>query len=140
MWGVDYILQMASLGVSQVYLHNGVGYYYNAMEPNGTVKDGLNISRPHIGPLYYSMLIVNEAIGSSWNANIAELGSTNTSLAAYGIWEGNTLARAVVINSNVYVDETQPRPTYNLSMTNFPGVPTTVKSFYTPSTTSAHGM
>ncbi|KEF51720.1 uncharacterized protein A1O9_12355 [Exophiala aquamarina CBS 119918] len=103
LWTTDYLLLCASYGVERVYLHQGVGYRYSAIQPIWDAGDGLNISRPHILPSYNALLVVNEAIGESRDAFVAELPTTNVTLTAYGIWEGEQLMRLVVLNTQVYL-------------------------------------
>lgn len=112
-WGTDWLLLSASAGVERVHFHHGVGFRYNAIQPASDSDDGLNITRPHILPLYHSYLIVNEAIGTSGNAYVAELPTTNGSLTAFGIWEGHVLARVVVLNTQVYLGEGE-KPSCNV--------------------------
>lgn len=112
-WGVDYLLQAASMGMSRIHFHHGIGYRYNSFQPSPNLNDGSNITRPHILPLYHAYLVVNEAIGyeKSW---VAELGTLDGQLSAYGIWEKTgestnsqgrdkgKLVRIVLINSAVH--------------------------------------
>ncbi len=107
-WAVDYILHAASIGIDRLYLSNGVGYRYNLLQPiSGAPNDGLNLTdRPHILPIYHAFLFVNEAIGLNGKGRrIAEISTTDTSLAVYGIWEGEDLKRLVFINSEVYLPD-----------------------------------
>jgi hypothetical protein len=76
---------------------------YNLIQPipipgNGTTATDV----PRIQAAYYGALMVSEAIGTGADTTVAELSSNSTSIAAYGIWEGSRLARAVIINSDVY--------------------------------------
>jgi hypothetical protein len=60
-------------------------------------------------------LIVNEAIGTSGNAFIAEIPTTNLTLTAYGVWEEQRLARLVVLNTQVYLG-TGNKPSINVTL------------------------
>ncbi|ORY31073.1 hypothetical protein BCR39DRAFT_593571 [Naematelia encephala] len=140
-WGVDHLLYGASLGIERLYFHHGVGYRYNLFQPVAGVDDGTNTtSRPHILPAYYGFLITNEAIGSSGNSYVAEIQTTNQSIAAYGIWEGGKLVQAVVINNTPYYDITTRRPSFDVAMDGFSGGSATVKRLSVPYTTAFHGL
>lgn len=105
-WGIDYLLQSATLGVSRVYLSHGVGYRYSSIQPvSGVSDDGSGLSRPHIMPLYYGMLFVNDFIGTEGSegkdVRIAELGLDDTRLAGYGAWVDGKLKRIAIISSQL---------------------------------------
>uniref|UniRef100_A0A0D2XRG6 Beta-glucuronidase C-terminal domain-containing protein n=1 Tax=Fusarium oxysporum (strain Fo5176) TaxID=660025 RepID=A0A0D2XRG6_FUSOF len=102
LWMVDWILLGASIGVERLYMHHGVGFRYNSIQPTNESDDGLNIDHPHILPSYHAYLIVNEAIGKSAGSYIVELPTTNITLTAYGIWESSKLVRIVVLNTQVH--------------------------------------
>ena len=104
-FAVDQMLYGATIGISRQYFHNGVGYLYSALCPSGSVDDGYGLNRPHIGALYHAYLIVNEAIGQSGSAHVAEIATSDNRIAAYGIWEDGWLARAVLIDSEPYTRE-----------------------------------
>jgi len=103
-WAVDYMLQAATLGVSRVHFHNGLGYRYNLFQPISNLDDNTNITQAHILPLYHAFLIVNEAIGLSGEAHVAEIGTLEGNLAVYGVWEKDELVKMVMINSGLYQD------------------------------------
>ncbi|KAJ4118628.1 hypothetical protein NW765_017515 [Fusarium oxysporum] len=114
LWMVDWMLLGASIGVERLYMHHGVGFRYNAIQPTDESDDGLNIDHPHILPSYHAYLIVNEAIGKSGDSYIAELPTTNITLTAYGVWEKKKLARIVVLNTQVYLEGEKPSIEVNL--------------------------
>ncbi|KAJ9094739.1 hypothetical protein QFC21_005897 [Naganishia friedmannii] len=103
-WMVDNALQAASIGVQQMYFHHGVGYRYNLFQPVSGADDGVGLtSRPHVLPVFYGALIVNEAIGTSGDSCVAEIGTDSATVSAYAIYEQSKLARIVIINSELYV-------------------------------------
>ncbi|KAJ3525242.1 hypothetical protein NM208_g11724 [Fusarium decemcellulare] len=116
LWATDWLLLAASSGVERVHFHQGKGFRYNAIQPTSDSEDGLNISHPHILPSYHAFLIVDEAIGKSGNAYVAEIATSNISLIAYGIWEGRQLARVVVLNTQVYLGS-GAKPSINVKLT-----------------------
>jgi hypothetical protein len=120
-------------------------------------------------PLYHAFLVVDEAIGISGDAWVAELGTTNgtgvgslnTVLAAYGIWEGNQsqagggsqgeggeggVKRVVLINSVPYLPGNgKGEDRYALDV--YLGGKgwdvsrnATIKRLFTPTTNSSHGL
>jgi hypothetical protein len=102
--------------------------------------DGLNITRPHILPSYHAFLIVNEAIGTSRNAYVAEVPSLTPNLTAYGVWEGHQLARLVVLNSQVYLGEGE-KPTINVTLDGFSAESTaTMRLLRSETTTAMSGL
>jgi hypothetical protein len=142
-WAVDYMLQAASLGVSRVHFHNGLGYRYNVFQPIAGMQDGTNItSRAHILPLYHAFLIVNEAIGNDTSAEpvVAELGTLDRTLAAYGIWEKGELKRMVMIHSGLYQDGQRGKLNVDLQGTSLEGKKIKVKRLRTPRTESVSGL
>lgn len=154
-WAVDYMLQAATLGIRRVHFHNGLGYRYNLFQPASGLEDGLNITRPHILPLYHAFLIVNEAIGTSNSSGadgdgglvrIAELGTLDRSLSAYGIWQGDKLVRMVLIDSGLFLGPTQgggPRGQLEIELDGLPNGNKTrirAKRLHTPRTNSYSGL
>lgn len=149
-WAVDYMLQAATLGVSRVHFHNGLGYRYNIFQPAPNLQDGLNITRPHILPLYHAFLIVNEAIGNCTQPTnsdddrkcaagyVAELGTLDGTLAAYGIWEEERLVRMVLIHSGLYQDGQRGRLDVKLESLGASRVK--VKRLKTPKTEAYNGL
>jgi hypothetical protein len=121
---VDWMLQGASLGIRRMNFHHGVGYRYNLFQPvAGVDDDGMDLQdRPHILPSYHSFLLVNEAIGDKGTSMIAELGTNSKTLAAYGIWEGGKLVRAVLIDSEYYMPDMGDRPRREVDIKGFGGV------------------
>lgn len=141
------MLYAASSGIERVHFHQGRGFAYSAVQPsilNGSgLDDGLSHpDRPHIAPLWNALLVVAEAIGTSGNSYVAELGTDSTSLAAYGIYEDYSLRRIVLINSQVYLNSTQGgRPGLNVTLSGWSSSQyATVKRFETPYTNSTSGL
>ncbi|KIM41886.1 glycoside hydrolase family 79 protein [Hebeloma cylindrosporum] len=99
LWGVDYGLQMAAVNFSGALFHvGGQSVAYNPFTPPPT-----NQSTYHqwtIGPIYYSALVVAEALGPTNTSQVMDLQANNNNMLspAYGIWENGNLARVVLIN------------------------------------------
>lgn len=142
-WGVDYLLYAATMGIERVHLHHGVGFSYNAFQPvtlSELSGDNTNITAPHILPLYHALLIVNEAIGNGNVSYVAELTASNDTLAAYGIWEGNSLRRVVALNSNVCLSN-NTASSFNITL-NGDGAKRVswIKRLHAPATTASSGV
>jgi hypothetical protein len=110
------MLLTASHGVERCHFHHGVGFQYNTFQPISNSGDGSGIDRPHILPLYNAFLLVNEAIGSTGDSWVAEIGTQNNSISAYGIYENKELTRLVVINHQVYRGDVE-RPSFRVKLT-----------------------
>jgi len=129
LWGVDWAMQMAAMNFSGALFHVGgqsvsynpftrkfqVWYYLEICVPNSIshVAPPTNESTFHqwtVGPIYYSSLVVAEAMGSSNTSQVLDLQNTPAAifapsftqlpdqLVAYGIWENGHLARLLYIN------------------------------------------
>ncbi|KIR40778.1 hypothetical protein I307_02213 [Cryptococcus deuterogattii 99/473] len=148
LWAIDWMLQLASLGVERMHFHHGVGFRYNFFQPVATdaeFNDGLNLTdRAHILPAYHAALIVNEAIGTNGNSYVAEISTANDNVVAYGIWENEDLVRMVVTNTEVYTtdDETaqQGRNKFEINLVGAEGRNATVKRLFAPQTTAMRGL
>ena len=135
------MLYGATIGITRQYFHNGVGYAYSALCPSGAVNDGYGLNRPHIGALYHAFLVVNEAIGKTGSSHIAELATSDNRVAAYGVYEGGWLARAVLINSEAYTEGMHGvRKNATVVLNNLASRQGTIKLFETPYTNSSRGM
>ncbi|KAL0930106.1 uncharacterized protein CTRU02_214926 [Colletotrichum truncatum] len=140
LWATDWLLLGASTGIQRLHFHHGVGFRYNTIQPTDESDDGLNITHPHILPSYHAFLIVNEAIGKSGNAYVAELATTNITLTAYGIWENDELARLVILNTQVHLGGPQ-KPSINVNISGIlADQPASVKFLLSESTTSHTGV
>lgn len=141
-WGIDYLLQSAALGISRVYLSHGVGYRYSAIQPvSGVSDDGSGLSRPHIMPLYYGMLFVNDFIGTEGSeggdVRIAELGLDDTRLAGYGVWVDSKLKRIAIISSQLRMGNNITGLTVDIPDL---GPETRVRQLHAPRTDSTSNM
>ncbi|KDQ55999.1 glycoside hydrolase family 79 protein [Jaapia argillacea MUCL 33604] len=99
LWGVDYALQMAYSNFSGALFHiGGQNVYYNPFTPPPTNQS--TFRQWSIGPLYYSALVVAEAIGSTGKAQIVDLqpNANNQYTPAYAIYENGAAAKVVLLN------------------------------------------
>ena len=148
LWAIDWLLQLASMGIERMHFHHGVGFRYNLFQPVATDaahNDGLNLTdRAHILPAYHAALIVNEAIGTNNNSYVAEINTVNDNVVAYGIWENEDLVRMVVTNTEVYTTDDEAaqkgRNKFEVNLVGAEGRNATVKRLFVPQTTAMRGM
>jgi hypothetical protein len=108
MWAVDYGLQMGVAGFWGAMVHvSGQDVYYNPFTPPPT-----NQSSYHqwtIGAIYYSSLVIAEALGPSGAAQLVDMTdslasngvtpvSTATYTPVYAVYENGQMARLVAFN------------------------------------------
>jgi len=122
LWALDYALQAATLGIQEVFFHEGIGFKYNFLQPialNRSIIDGSAVSPPtppHVQPAYYAGIIIAEGIGSTGSSQIVEFEIPSSIVAGYGFYEGGNLVRAVFINSLSWPStSTGTRPSVNVS-------------------------
>ncbi|KAJ7146974.1 glycoside hydrolase family 79 protein [Mycena epipterygia] len=99
LWGLDYALQMAHSNFSGAMYHLG--------GQNPFTSPPTNESTFHqwtVGPLYYSALVMAEALGPSNNSQVYNLPIANLSpqTPVYGIYEDGVPKRVAVVN---YIDD-----------------------------------
>ncbi|KAF5339473.1 hypothetical protein D9758_015323 [Tetrapyrgos nigripes] len=99
LWGIDYALQLAYSNFSEALFHvGGQNVYYNPFTPPPT-----NQSTFHqwtIGPIYYSALVMAEALGTTGSAQVIDLSANdgNDYTPAYAIYENDVPVRVALIN------------------------------------------
>jgi len=134
------MLLAASSGCERVHFHQGRGFRYNAIQATDESEDSTNITRPHILPSYHSFLIVNEAIGKTGDSHVVELGTRNSTLTAFGFYEGGKIARIVMTNSNVYLGGGE-RQGFHVKLDGWTdGMTGVVKRLATPTTNAFAGV
>lgn len=97
LWGIDVALQMAYRNHTGVFFHtSGINTLYNVFTApayNGTTKSWKT------GPIFYSFLLVSEALASTTNnSRVVDLQVGRDDVAAYGIFEGEIAKKVVFIN------------------------------------------
>ncbi|KIL67493.1 glycoside hydrolase family 79 protein [Amanita muscaria Koide BX008] len=122
LWALDYTLYAASIGVSRIFYHEGVGFRYNFVQPvalTRSIIDGSTLSSPlppHVQSLYYAAIIIAEAIGSSGDVLMIQLDISDTYLAGYAFYEDGQLVRALFIESNAFIKGESNRTTTHLNI------------------------
>ncbi|TDL27068.1 hypothetical protein BD410DRAFT_783229 [Rickenella mellea] len=99
LWALDYGLQMAYSNFSAALLHvGGQDVYYNPFTPPPTNQS--TFRQWTIGPVFYSSLIVAEALGSSNKSQVLDLNPNagNIMTPAYAIYEGGAPVRVAMFN------------------------------------------
>ncbi|KAK7024767.1 hypothetical protein R3P38DRAFT_2530271 [Favolaschia claudopus] len=103
LWGIDYALQMAHSNFSGAMFHlGGQNVFYNPFTSPPTNESSFH--QWSVGSLYYSALVMAEAMGPSNNTQVLNIGVDNLSSLTpiYGIYENGTPVRVAVIN---YIDD-----------------------------------
>jgi len=117
LWTIDYTLQAATRGISEVYFHQGIGYKYNFFQPvslNRSPIDDTPLSpplAPHLQPDYYAGLVITEAVGTNGKTEIVELDIAEDNVSGYAIYDDGVLARAVFINLNAWLSSDKGKQT-----------------------------
>ncbi|KAI0791078.1 glycoside hydrolase family 79 protein [Abortiporus biennis] len=114
LWGLDYGLQMAYSNFSGALLHvGGNDASYNPFTPPPTNQSLYN--QWTIGPIYYSALVMAEALGSSNQSQVVDLqmNSNNPYTPGYAIYENGKLARLTFIN---YINDPSGANTYTATI------------------------
>ncbi|KAF8217332.1 glycoside hydrolase family 79 protein [Mycena galopus ATCC 62051] len=99
LWGLDYALQMAHSNFSGAMFHlGGQNVFYNPFTSPPTNESAFH--QWSVGPLYYSALVMAEAIGPSNNTQVLDYGVENLSpyTPIYGIYENGTPVRVAIMN------------------------------------------
>ncbi|KAJ7163680.1 glycoside hydrolase family 79 protein [Mycena filopes] len=103
LWGLDYALQMAHSNFSGAMFHlGGQNVFYNPFTSPPTNQSTFH--QWSVGSLYYSALVMAEAIGPSNNTQVMNYGVDNLSsfTPIYGIYENGTPVRVAIVN---YLDD-----------------------------------
>jgi len=113
LWALDYGLQLAFSNFTTALLHvGGQGVYYNPFTPPPTNQSSFH--QWTIGPVYYSVLAVAEAFGTSNQSRIIDLqmNGNNIYTPGYAIYDGDVLARLALFN---YVTDPSGASSYTAS-------------------------
>ncbi|KAF8622544.1 hypothetical protein AX15_006899 [Amanita polypyramis BW_CC] len=122
LWTLDYSLFAASIGVSRLFFHHGVGFKYNLIQPVSLARSTINgepLPTPlpaYIQPPYYASIILAEAIGSSGNVQVYEIEIADPYIAGYAFYENGALVRALFINSLAFLEGNGHRQSTHLRL------------------------
>lgn len=97
LWGVDWFLNLASIGFSSAALQiGGKTTKYNPMYlVNGTWK---------VAPIYYSSLLIAEAVGTDKGAQFENIDLSSTTLSSYAVFHQDALKYAILLNTDINQD------------------------------------
>ncbi|KAF7307934.1 Glyco-hydro-79C domain-containing protein [Mycena kentingensis (nom. inval.)] len=99
LWGLDYALQMAYSNFSGAFFHaGGQNVFYNPFTSPPTNESSFH--QWTIGPIYYSALVMAEAIGPSNQTQVLDLHANNNNefTPAYAIYDAGKPARVALFN------------------------------------------
>jgi hypothetical protein len=97
MWGIDYGLQLVFGNFSGANLHvGGQNVFYNPFTPPPTNQTGFH--QWTVGPIYYAMLIVAEAIGKTGATQVVDLFPESLFQPIYSIYENGKPTKVVLFN------------------------------------------
>ncbi|CDO73856.1 Glycoside Hydrolase Family 79 protein [Trametes cinnabarina] len=99
LWGVDWALQLANSNFTGALFHaGGQNVAYNPFTAPPTNQSAFH--QWTIGPIFYSAIVVTEALGTSNTSRVKDLfpNDGNSLTPAYAIYENDQLARMVLIN------------------------------------------
>jgi hypothetical protein len=112
LWGVDFNLYCASVGIGRVHMHMGTNYRYASWQPVTTALAVAGTKAPYYGNVAVAAFLGNLAVepvriahldlahvgGSSGSAD----GAAGVQEAAYAAYVDNVLRRIMVINLRAY--------------------------------------
>ncbi|KAF8324445.1 uncharacterized protein EI90DRAFT_2934654 [Cantharellus anzutake] len=101
LWSEDYTLQLAYVNFTNVLFHfGGQNSSYNPFTPPPSNWSQALNNMWSTGPVYYSALMVTEALGSSNQSQIVDLtlNNNNPYTVGYAIYENGNPMRVVLIN------------------------------------------
>ncbi len=144
LWTIDYALQAASLGIKELFFHEGIGNPYNfvsvvdlasipvcpcspvvrwQLQPislNRSIVDGSPLDPPvppHIQPGFYGGVVINSFIGSTGTSTLVELDVGDSNVSAYAVFAGGSLVRAVFVNLHAWLaSDTGARPAVHIDL------------------------
>ncbi|CAG8951004.1 hypothetical protein HYFRA_00006401 [Hymenoscyphus fraxineus] len=100
LWGIDFNLYSASVGIQRVHMHMGTNYRYQAWQPIHT-----NITTIGTKPPYYGQIVVAAMLGSQTEGatTITNIPTTSSHEAIYTAYAADSqLARVAIINMRQY--------------------------------------
>ncbi|KAJ9127524.1 hypothetical protein QFC24_000933 [Naganishia onofrii] len=138
-WLLDFGLNAAANGIARMFMHEGVGFAYNLIQPVA-IQGSNPTTRPKIQAPYYGAVMVNEAIGTGKNTQVVELPTNSSKVAAHGIWEGDRLMRVAVVNNQLYLPGMN-RTTETIDIQGYAGDrKVSIKRFTPPSANATQGL
>ncbi|KAF7321151.1 Glyco-hydro-79C domain-containing protein [Mycena chlorophos] len=129
LWGLDYGLQMAYSNFSGGLFHaGGQNVFYNPFTSPPTNESSFH--QWSVGPLYYSALVMAEAMGATNTSRVLDL-QQNEFTPAYAIYENGQPARVALFN---YITDPTGTSDVTANITLGSGTPTSVAVKYLSAT------
>lgn len=100
LWGLDFNLWCASVGIRRVHMHQGLDYRYAAWQPHGTEKTAIGTKPPYYGQVAVAAFMGNLTDGDVQVANLKM--NDGPFEAAYAAYVDKQLTRIAVINMRQY--------------------------------------
>ncbi|KAI0006289.1 glycoside hydrolase family 79 protein [Xylariaceae sp. FL0662B] len=146
LWGIDFNLYAASVGIARVHMHMGTDYRYASWQPIATNRTAV----PTTKPPYYGNVAVAAFLGRARPLSVAHLSlslnGTDDREAAYAAYVDNALRRIMVVNMRAYnytTGEVPPRPvrTYAFAVNGGgPGTEARVRRLYANGSDATAGV
>ncbi|CAN8101169.1 unnamed protein product [Discula destructiva] len=104
LWGIDFNLYCASVGIKRVHMHQGTNYRYASWQPISTINATMGTKPPYYGNIAVAAFLGNTLTSPVSIANIPLSSDAEAAYAAYSVGGSspNTLVRAIVINMHGY--------------------------------------
>lgn len=100
LWGIDFCLYSASVGIGRVHLHMGTDYRYQSWQPTTTDRTTIGTKAPYYGNIAVAAFLGNQRVAP---VQIAHFPLTaGGEAAAYGAYVNSVLRRIMVLNMNSY--------------------------------------
>ncbi|RDL31202.1 (Trans)glycosidase [Venustampulla echinocandica] len=100
LWGFDFNLYCASVGIRRVHMHMGTNYRYQAWQPIQTDLATLGTKPPYYGHVAVAAMMGNLAGGQE--TRILHIPMENERESAYATYVDDKLARVAIINMRQY--------------------------------------
>jgi len=117
LWTLNFFFYAATLNISSVQMHMTDNSLASAWQP--IEMDGINA---YVRPNYYAWPAFDQTIGTSCQASVAALTVSDipskyiNHVGAYAVYQDNSLASIVVLNTAIANTSTSPRPSLTVSL------------------------
>lgn len=102
LWGVDYVLMAASIGIEKVYFHLGAQSEYSSFTPVPYVYKNESLAAG-IRPGFYAHYFLAHVVAGNDSLSVAALPSANSSdFSGYGVYSGAGLQKLVLLDMGVW--------------------------------------
>ncbi|ORY63264.1 uncharacterized protein BCR38DRAFT_458453 [Pseudomassariella vexata] len=104
LWGVDYVLMAASLGIQKVYFHLGAQSEYSSFTPQGYEYKNDTLTAG-IRPGWYGHYFVAKAMAAPENETLslaALPGANSSELSGYAVYSGAQVQKLVFLDMGVW--------------------------------------